>query len=418
MSAGKIADRRAVLAILVVIYMFNYADRYLIAALADPLKRDLRLDDAFVGLLLGPAFALLYTLLSVPLARLADRRSRVAILSAGCIVWSLFTALSGIAQNGWTLAAMRIGVGIGEAAFIAPAYSILSDIFPPERRAGAFAVLGLGMFLGQTGGYVAGPAIAAQADWRAAFVALGIAGGAVGLFAATALAEPARGGSGAAGSEPPARLTTVLAGLWRDPAYRLMNIGIALGTFSGYAFGMWAPSLFVRRYDIGLAAASGHFGLAFGCSAMIGMLGFGALANRLGRRDPRWPLRLAAIGLAAATVAIAAACFAPSIGSVTLFAIPAGLLGGGWSIGVMSGLQLVLADRIRATGTALFTLVNVFVGMVIGPYVVGLASSALGSGAAGLQAALIGVIALGLPGALLLWRAAPLIGARNGRESG
>ncbi|SNS73741.1 Predicted arabinose efflux permease, MFS family [Sphingomonas laterariae] len=408
-ASGRVGSAWYALAVLLIIYGFNYADRYLIAGLAEPIRHDLGLDDAFIGLLMGPAFALLYSIAAVPIAWLADRYSRITILSVGCLVWSLFTFLSGLANDGWTLAAMRVGVGIGEAAFVAPAYSVLADRFAPERRGLAFAILGLGIYLGQMGGYVVGPAIAAHGDWRDAFFWVGGIGGAIGLIAWMTVTEPKRGvhadRTQAQPVERPALWTTFLT-LWRRRVYRQMNIGLVLGTFSGTAFGMWAPSLLVRRFDVPLAEATGLFGTAFGLSAIVGMIGFGAVSDRLVRRDGRWPLRMAAIALTIATLSITGATLAPSLTVVTLLAIPSGLLGGGWAVGVMTPLQQVLDDRIRATGTALFTLVNMLFGMLTAPYVVGQLSDPLGGEAQGLQTALLIVIMAGFPGALLLWRAA------------
>ncbi|ARS29172.1 hypothetical protein KC8_18025 [Sphingomonas sp. KC8] len=403
-AAGRITSAWYALAVLLIVYGFNYADRYLLAGLAEPIRHDLGLDDRFIGLLMGPAFALLYSVASLPIARLADRRSRVAIMALGCLVWSGFTVLSGMAQDGWTLAAMRVGVGIGEAAFIAPAYSVLADRFAPERRGIAFAILGLGVYLGQMGGYVAGPAIAATGDWRDAFYWVGGVGAAIAVITYFTVAEPPRGQRPA--QAPQAGLWSTFRLLWRKDAYRQMNIGLVLGTLSGMAFGMWAPSLFVRRFEISLADATGAFGTAFSISAIVGMIGFGLLSDRLVRRDPRWPLRMAAGALAIATAMISLATVASGMTMVIAVAIPAGLLGGGWSVGVLASVQRVLDDRIRATGTALFTMFNMLGGVLMGPFIVGLLSEPLGGEAAGLQMALLITIAAGIPGALMLWKAA------------
>ena len=149
-----------VLGIFLLIYIFNYADRYLISGLVDPIKAEFGVGDQFMGLLMGPAFAVLYTTAGIPIARYADRSSRINIICIGCFVWSLFTGLSGFAVDEWTLALARVGVGVGEAAFVAPAYSMLADYFKPEKRGMAFATMGLAVYFGQMTGYAAGPAIA------------------------------------------------------------------------------------------------------------------------------------------------------------------------------------------------------------------------------------------------------------------
>lgn len=395
-----------VLAILLAIYVLNYADRYMVAGLAETLKAEFRLSDSFLGLLLGPAFAVLFTTLSIPLARLADRHSRVLILSAGCLLWSLFTMLSGLAGDRWMLAATRVGVGIGEAAFIAPAYSVLADRFGPEQRGKAFAILGLGIYFGQIGGYIGGPALAALHGWRMAFLLMGAPGILLALLTVLLIREPLHRAPAAAAAGGGERLLGIWRRLMRLDSYRDANLGMALGTLSGFSFGMWGPALFVRAYDIPLVTATKAFGSAFGTAGLIGMLSFGFLSDRLSRRGLQWPFWLSAGALFAATASIACVTYAPNLQVATLLAIPAGMLGGGWSIGVMASLQNLLSDRIRATATALFLLVTTFTGMVFGPYLVGLLSDGFGGGLWGLRLAVILAVLTGFPGAFLLWRAA------------
>lgn len=399
----RISSAWYALAILLVINTFNYADRYLLAGLSEPLKAEFGLSDRFLGLLMGPAFALLYTVFSVPIARLADRSSRVLILSIGCFIWSLFTIFSGMATSGWMLAAMRVGVGIGEAAFVAPAYSILADRFLPERRGLAFAVLGLGIYLGQAGGYVVGPAISAASDWRMAFITVGLAGICFAMLAWLTVAEPVRRQL-VTPQVDRLPLFATLVRLWRHRAFCYMNLGMSLGIFSGFAFGMWAPSLFVRSFEIPLQQATSAFGLAFGAAGLTGMLLFGVISDRFAARDLRWPLRLATGAVLSATCAIALSSISSSIQMATLLAIPSGLLGGGWSIGALASLQNILPDRVRATATALFTLTTTFIGMVFGPLLVGVLSDIFG-GVEGLRAAVLMAVAMGIPAAFLLWRA-------------
>jgi MFS family permease len=145
-----------------------------------------------MGLLMGPAFALLYSLLAIPIARYADRVSRVAILCTGCIVWSGFTILSGFANDPWMLALARVGVGVGEASFQAPAYSILAAYFAAEQRGRAFAIMTLAVYFGQYLGYRAGPEIAAAYDWRTAFEVMGLIGITIAIITFIVVREPPR----------------------------------------------------------------------------------------------------------------------------------------------------------------------------------------------------------------------------------
>ena len=392
-----------VLFLLLGISILSYADRYLIAGLVGPIKAEFGVGDGYIGLLMGPAFAVVFTTMAVPIARLADRRSRIAIICIGCLFWSLFTTLSGFATGPVTLALARVGVGIGEAAFLAPAYSVLAVYFAPRRRGIAFAVLGLGIYFGQIIGFAAGPAVAAHWDWHAAFFVMGAPGVLMALLSWLYIAEPARVGVVAA----PLPLWPLARRLSVTPGYRLAVLGMGLGTLSGVSFGMWGPALFTRAYGLPAQQANTAFGLAFGLPGLVGTLLFGVLADRLLKRSPQGPMRLAAAALLAATLCIFAVDWSPDFGLARALAIPSGLLGGGWSIGVMASLQNMLPDRFRATATALFIMVSTFIGLVIGPWLAGAISEAVGGdGAYGLRIGLSVTILLGIPAALMLWQSA------------
>ncbi|MBC7519733.1 MAG: MFS transporter, partial [Sandarakinorhabdus sp.] len=363
-----------VLFLLLGISILSYADRYLIAGLVGPIKAEFGVGDGYIGLLMGPAFAIVFTTMAVPIARAADRRSRIAIICIGCLFWSLFTTLSGFATGPASLALARVGVGIGEAAFMAPAYSLLAAYFAPARRGLAFAVLGLGIYFGQIIGFAAGPAVAARWDWHAAFFVMGAPGVLMALLSWLYIAEPSRAGVAAA-TLPIGPLAKRLGG---TPGYRLAVLGMGLGTLSGVSFGMWGPALFTRAYGLPAQQANTAFGLAFGLPGLVGTLLFGVLADRLLKRSPQGPMRLAAAALLAATLCIFAVDWAPEFGMARTLAIPSGLLGGGWSIGVMASLQNMLPDRFRATATALFIMISTFTGLVIGPWLAGAISETVG----------------------------------------
>lgn len=183
-----------VLILLLGIAIFNHADRSLMVGLVDPIKNEFGVDDGFMGLLMGPAFAVFYSLFAIPIAIYADRASRIKIIVTGCIIWSVFTVLCGYAIGPWTLAAARVGVGIGEAAFQAPAYSLIAAYFIAEQRGKAFAIIALAVYFGQMLGLGVGPAIAETADWRLPFKIFGVAGLAVIALAWWLIKEPPREG--------------------------------------------------------------------------------------------------------------------------------------------------------------------------------------------------------------------------------
>ncbi|MDP4604750.1 MAG: MFS transporter, partial [Erythrobacter sp.] len=258
-----------VLGILLTIYIFNFADRYLLTGLVGPIKAEFGVGDNLMGLLMGPAFVVFYVLMGVPFARLADRSSRVRIIAGGCMMWSLATAATGLATGPVTLALARVAVGLGEAAFVAPAYSLLSDYFKPERRGMAFAILGLATYIGQIGGQAGGPMIAAEHGWRAAFFAIGIPGVALGLIALALIREPPREGQVEGEQQVIIPLGALVARLVRTPSFMLMAMGFGLGVMSGISFGYWGPELFARSYAIDPVAAKTAFSFILFFSGMV-----------------------------------------------------------------------------------------------------------------------------------------------------
>ncbi len=382
----RLTNRWLALSLLVLVAVLNYADRFLMSGLAQPIKQHFAIGDAMMGALMGPAFALLYTVFALPIARLADRRSRVLIVAAGCGVWSFFTLLSGMATSPAILALARIGVGIGEAAYQAPAAALIAAYFPPAQRGRAFALLGTAIYFGQMMGFAGGPAIGAAWGWRSAFHALGIAGLVVAAATLLIVREPARDAAAMAHAAAPPPLAQVLGLLIRTPTVRYLATLLAVGTLSGITFGMWGPALFERAYGLTNKAAGVTFALTFGLPGLAGMLGFGFLADRLGRNDPTVQLRLASIALGGTTTLILAVVWIDALWLARLLAIPAGLLGGGWSVAVMAGLQHLLPPAQRATGTALVLLITGLFATVLGPVVAGQFSDwVAGSGATGLR---------------------------------
>ncbi|OYX64700.1 MAG: MFS transporter [Novosphingobium sp. 32-60-15] len=397
-ETGKtLTNRWLALALLVLVAILNYADRFLISGLAQPIKTHFGIGDAMMGLLMGPAFALLYTLFTLPIARLADRRSRIMIIAGGCGVWSFFTMLSGMATSATMLALARVGVGIGEAAFQAPAAALIAAYFPVHERGRAFALLGTAIYVGQMMGLAGGPAIAAASDWQTAFHALGIAGIVVAIATFIIIREPAR--DTVAHAAPVLPLTRTIRLLIGTPSVRFLATIMALGSLSGVTFGMWGPALFERAYGMTTQAAGTTFALSFGLPGLLGVLGFGVLADKLGKDDPTVQLRLTALALGGATTMILAVTWTNSLFLAQMFAIPAGLMGGGWSVGVLAGLQYLLPNAHRATGTALVLLISSMFATVLGPVMAGQLSDWIaGTGPNGLRIGLSVAIPTGYIG--------------------
>ena len=165
-----------ILSLLLIAYIFNFLDRTILSILGGPIITELKLSDFEFGVLSGPPFAILYSVLGIPFAYLADRTSRSRIIVGALVLWSGFTALVRAAVSFWTLFLFRMGVGIGEAGGVAPSYALIADYFPPQRRARALAIFSLGIPLGLAAGTLIGAYLAAWIDWRAAFLVMGVAG--------------------------------------------------------------------------------------------------------------------------------------------------------------------------------------------------------------------------------------------------
>lgn len=402
---GKLVTNRwLALGLLVLIAILNYADRFLVAGLAQPIKTHFEIGDAWMGVLMGPAFALLYSVFTLPIARMADKHSRILIICIGCGFWSFFTLLCGLATSPVMLALARVGVGVGEAAFQAPAAALIAAYFPLAERGRAFAFMGTAIYLGQMAGLAGGPAIAATSSWQTAFHALGVVGIVIAMATFLIVREPAR--SAASKTAPVLRLGPTLRLLVGVPSLRFLATVMTLGSLSGVTFGMWGPALFERAYGLSTQEAGSIFAIAFGLPALIGVLGFGILADRLGKGDASIQLGLTALSLGGATTAILIVTWSDSLLLACLFAVPAGIMGGGWSVGVLAGLQYMLPNTHRATGTALVLLISSMVATVIGPVVAGQFSDwVAGAGPYGLRVGLSIAIPTGYIGVWAAWRA-------------
>ncbi len=409
-SPTRLSPRPLVLALLLGVAVLCYADRYLLAGLAQPIKREFGLSDSVLGVLLGPAFALLYTILGVPAARLADRTSRVAVAAGGCMLWSVFTALTALAHDPLVLGIARVGVGIGEAAYQAPVMALIAAYFPPHQRGRALSLMACAIYIGQMSGMAGGPAIAAAHGWRTPFAVLGCVGLAVGLAAWLLIREPPRDAL-PAGQVQNESLIALARRLVRARSWLLLTAGMGLGSFSGVSFGLWGPTLFERAYGLTTQAAGAAFGVPFGLAGLTGTLCYGFVSDRLGRGGSARPLQLAAAALGVATCCILAITWVPSLGYAQLLAIPSGLLGGGWSVGIFVGFQYILPERHRAAGTAIALLAIGLIGNLAGPWVAGMLSDLFGGGLNGLRLSLSLVIPAGLIGAWAMWRASSLLDA-------
>jgi len=378
MSATEQGDRRAglVLAMLLLVYIFNFVDRQILAILAAPIQQELHLSDRQLGLLGGIAFALLYSTLGVPLAWLADRTSRGWVITGSLVLWSGFTALCGLAGGFWHIFLARLGVGIGEAGGVAPSYAIISEYFPPRRRAFALSVYSLGIPLGSAAGVLAGGYIAARVDWRAAFIAVGLAGVLVAPLVRRVVRDRPRVAPADMAVEAP-RFADVARTLAAKPSFWLLSFGAASSSMLGYGLAFWLPSLLRRSFGLDLIGTSHFLAAILLIGGTSGILGGGWLADKLGARDRAWFGYVPAIAYIVSIPFFAGGIYSGDVWvAFALFLLPQALAYV-WLGPVLSAVQNLVAANARATAAALFLLINNLIGLGGGIYAMGALSDAL-----------------------------------------
>jgi MFS family permease len=237
------------LALLLLAYIFNFLDRTILNILAGSIIADLKLTDTEFGAITGLAFAILYSLLGVPLALIADRTRRSWVIAGSLAVWSGFTALCGTAATFGQLFLYRLGVGVGEAGGVAPSYALIADYFPPQRRARALAIFSLGIPLGLAGGTLIGAYLATWINWRAAFLTMGIAGVLLAPIMLLVVRDLPRAEKPQSSAEPLARTFPIIA---RKPAFWLMAFAASCSSLAGYGLAAWVPSVLERSYGFTL----------------------------------------------------------------------------------------------------------------------------------------------------------------------
>jgi MFS family permease len=394
------------LGFLTLISVFNYLDRSLLGLVLPLIKDDLHLSDTTLGLISGLAFALFYSLLGVPIASLADRSNRRTIVGIGFAVWSLMTAVTGWVTTAWQLAACRFLMGAGEAAGLAPSQSMIADMVSPAKRPFALSIFTASSAINSLLFMPVAGWIAATYGWRAAFHAAGMAGVVLaGLFFLT-VREPARVRT--TDERPkPVSMFAAIGTLVRIPAYLWLLAGASFMGGALYAIATWMTTMLVRVHGFSIVEVASIVTPLGGIGATLGIVGAGWLADRLGRRDPRWRL------------------WVPALTSLLCVPGQIAFLLGDQPFVWMAGLAVVLAlhaayqgptfaavismvpEGMRAVSVAIVVLFTGLLGQVFGPLAVGMSSDALAPayGEMGIRYALLTVALCMLLGALCFFTA-------------
>jgi len=390
-----------VLGLLLLAYIFNFLDRQILGILAGSIIADLKLSDAEFGAIGGLAFALLYSVLGVPLALLADRTSRSRVIAGALAVWSAFTALCGTAASFGQLFLYRLGVGVGEAGGVAPAYALIADYFPPQRRARAMAIFSLGIPLGLAGGTLIGAYIAAWVDWRTAFLVMGVAGVILAPVMLIFVRDLPRPTSASSEQVPLRRAFPIIA---RKPTFWLMAAAASCSSLAGYGLALWTPSVLERSFGFGLIERGQFLASIFLIGGTTGVFAGGWLADKLGQGDRRWYARLPAIAwlITAPTFAIGLLSSDPWL-AWPLLLIP-NALNILWLGPVTTAVQHLVAQPMRSTASASFLLINNLIGLGVGPTLIGGLSELFKErfGTEALRYAAVSVVGFYLVAALLM----------------
>ncbi|MCG9914751.1 MAG: MFS transporter [Phenylobacterium sp.] len=426
--------RTYAMSLLLGIYTINFLDRQVVNILAEPIKQDLGLADWQLGLMSGLAFALFYTVLGIPIARIAERGNRPLIIGIAVAVWSGFTALCGLAQNFVQLILFRIGVGVGEAGCTPPAHSLISDYVPKEQRSTALAFYSMGTPIGGLMGLILGGLVADAYGWRIAFLVAGIPGILFAILAIFTLPEPRKelARRTAKIQANSATFGETMAFLRGQKTFWYISFAAAVKAFIGYGHAPFTASFFLRNYPdqvqslastvgatVGYNLQSiGFLGLALGLvSGIAGAMGSwlgGFIADKFAARDLRAQMVAPAI---ASVVTIPIFIGAMTIGNVPLALVLLtlnALLGSLWFGPVYGTAQSIVPPHMRATASAILLFTINLIGLGLGPLAVGLLSDYFAIGmnmgsAEGVRWALMVSAAVGLVATYCFWRATQTI---------
>lgn len=370
------------------IYIVNFLDRAVVNILAEPIKNDLGLADWQLGLMSGLAFAIFYTVLGIPIARMAERRNRPLIIGTAVAIWSGFTALSGAAQNFAQLVLFRIGVGVGEAGCTPPAHSLIADYVPKEKRASALAFYSMGTPLGGLLGLVMGGLVADAYGWRVAFLVAGAPGILFALLCWFTLKEPRKvmAQHSAAIQATQASFGETLKYLGKKKTFWLIALGAAIKAFIGYGHAPFTASFFLRVHgdeikgladNFGLQSI-GFLGLALGlmggtAGAISAYLG-GQIADKYAKTDLRGYVVVPAFASLLAVPVYILAVSVPSASVALWILVINGLMGSLWYGPVYAIGQSIVPPHMRATTAAILLFTINLIGLGLGPLAVGILS--------------------------------------------
>ncbi len=373
------------LTVLLLVNALNLADRQGLAVSAPAIKHDLMLSDTQLGLLQGLGFAIFFSLLALPIARLAEHKSRTRIIAISVGVLGVMLSLCGTAKNFWQFLLFRIGVGVGDAGFGPPVASLTGDHYPTDKRASVNSIIWLGAPVGAVVGSVLGGWCAQNLGWRVWFYGLGVPAALLAIAAFFTLRDPPRGMSDAVRHDgPPPSIMEVARFLLAKRSVRHIMIGAGLAATTLNGLGQFFARYMVATFHIGLAEVGGILGLMAGASMASGLLLGGFGLDWAARRDRRWYAWGPAIALV-----VAAPFFIFGVMQATVTASVIVLLFGHIALFVfwtptLAMSQNMVGANMRASSAFIVNLVLGLVGIGLGPTLVGILSDRFANMAFGL----------------------------------
>ena len=414
---GVSAQTRTMLWILLIVYIFNFLDRQIVNILAEPIKADLGLSDTQLGLLAGPAFAVFYALLGIPIARYADKdgTNRVRLIALALTIWSAMTAVCGLAQNFVQLLFARIGVGVGEAGCTPSAHSLIADSVTPEKPSSAIAFYGLGVPIGSLLGLIIGGIANDLYGWRVALMLVGAPGLLLALVVLFVMREP-RHSRPVEAAAAPARLSTgeAMREIFASRAFVYILIASSVVAFLGYGKALWTISFFIRSHGLSTTEAGLSMAVVLGLAGVFGTWLGGKVADRFGPRDKKHILTLPAYGMAlAAPVLFLGYHMDNWVVAVALLIVPT-ILNSAYYGPAYGCVQGLVRPQARAVAASIMLFGQNLIGLGFGPFLFGVLSDALAPtyGQESVRYVLYGAAWLGLIPAFFFWRAS----LRLGRE--
>lgn len=363
------------LVIVGLIALLNAYDRSLITILVTPMKRDLDLSDTQIGLLSGLVYALPYSLMGIPLARVADRVGRAKIMGSVIFIWSLATVVSGRAVNFTTMLLCRAAVGGAEAGALPSAYALIGDRFAARSRGRAISFVAVCGAVGYVLALALGGAVADRWGWRAAFYV----GGAPGILLALLIVLTLRDVRPAAAprtSTSAESLGSVLRTLWGRKSYGLLMVGISISAIGGYGHNAWDPAFLMRKFHTTPGVIGVYYSLVVGPAAIVSILAGGFLNDWLIRRDARWSLWMITLAFGIALPAVLAFPWVNSLPLALALALVNLIAVGFWTAPAFALLQSLAESRNRAVASAVFLTATAIVGPGVGPSLTGAMSDA------------------------------------------